>query len=606
MQRAGKIALLICMVVLPSFAKDDLPQKVDFLDEGFLSVDELIRFEYERLAGMEGDPKIEVPKGSAVFERAFRETKTEFTNETRFIPLSVLRKFLLTKPKLTDEEKKELLGTLRMMNALLRSPEKDATTAFKKAVTSELAGILGFNNASIKLPREIRDALSSAYEETFNEEIPKEGPKAGKLLKLLKNPKFDSKRLEPKQWAGLLGNVRAQGAQERGNDFIADLKADLFEDLHPKTAAPTEVPVTNPFRFKEKSNPLIDEIQAFLNPPKITIVPPQNGVTFAPIQTLPPVDLPFLGASHGGGNSAPRSSRGTGPSGSAGGRVSIPDGIGDGGIIVDPDAIGTGIGELPPDLLKQRNRGAFSLLMKTGFQGAANQVSSCQLTVVKKTEVGDSCSYAAATARHCVVDEQNPSRKLSFLEISPFGFIDTARVEHDPNGNDFALIFFKGVCKNENEVPVVPLKKEDVRDGEGILVDTVRGVLGGRARDAVSGNSLVVMDVRTRRNGGLGIYQGDSGGGVATLTDGKLELSGVISSKPTDPALHGIGFFAAKESMDWARDRVNGDPGQRHQDDSHDRVQVALGNSARLPLGSAHVNSRKTINVDESLIRKFQ
>lgn len=560
-----KLHILLILLVLPStqvFSAEGKGTSVeaDLMIRGEINIKDLITWELLRLKGLEGDPQIELPKNLEISQKIAAGLK--LTEVPHFVSLSNLRLFLKQRSNLLPKEKEQLLGILRMANALLRNPEKESSTVFRDQTVDELKKIAARNPGKIALPKELADALDPILNEVNPGTSLKEGISAGDLAKVLANPKFNPKSIPEKDWAGLLGNVRAQSPKLRGDEFLGDFKADVWDDKFaslPKLDAGIEKPI-NPFKSFNRSSFSPNAVMDFdQTPSELNDSLPKSSQGG---HSVPQVDLPALQrfiAPPPRESGVPVPPRLRNDFGEFGGQAR-----GD-GIAIDLGALGNGVGNISEGLKKKKAEGAFSLLMRTSYEGKPGAISSCQITLVKKEKRVGECKYTGATAKHCVRDEDRPSAKLTGMEIEPFTRMNHVNVVKDIQFSDFALVEFNSDCRED--LPIVPLRKDpldlNAENPPEILVDTVRGTLAGKAKDLVGGDSLVVMDVRTPENGGLGIYPGDSGGGVAALDkDGKLELVGVISSKPTDERLHGIGFFAAKGSMKRAVEYV--EEGNKH------------------------------------------
>lgn len=539
------ILFLLGVVTTFSFAAEGTTLSVDPLLQGDVRINDLISWELHRLKDLEGDPQIEFPKNLSLSRHIARDFK--WTEPPRLIPLSSLQAFLKTKPSLSEEEKQQLLGVLRMANALYRTEEKEPSTAFRNSVVDELKKIARVNDLPLRLPPELQPEMDSVFKEIEMRDFPKSGITPRTLARVLSSPRFDPKKIKSESWAKLLGNIRSQAPTLRKNEFLGDFKADRWEDVIaslPKLL-PGEIPTLNPFKSFKYSEPEIVQ-EVFARPDDEPQRPFISGHS-----VLPHVDLPTLR-----GFIVPPSPALT-PFGEFGGQST------GGEMFMDLSALGDGVGKVSPEVLREKSKGAFSLLMRTSYQGRPGEFASCQITLVKEEKLGDKCSYVGATAKHCIRDEQHPTAAMTRLEIDPFGKLENHSyqilTDKEPGHEDydFALIQFKSACK---PVRIVPLRSPEEPPPDEIVVDTVRGTLVGKTRNALKQDpSLLALDVRSPQNGGLGIYPGDSGGGVATVSaQGELELAGVISSKPTDPALHGIGFFAAKDALRWANDALKG------------------------------------------------
>ena len=202
-----------------------------------------------------------------------------------------------------------------------------------------------------------------------------------------------------------------------------------------------------------------------------------------------------------------------------------------------------------------------------------------KITMVKKTPAGqkgidgekvDMCEYKAATARHCLHDEDHqPAHPLQTVRIPPFHMERVDQPQFDPYGQDFALLSFRSNCVPESLVPVVPIHADSLHDNDPLMVDIrpdlKRGTdrLVGRVKDIVQnrGSTLLGMDLRDPLNNGQTIQHGDSGGAVVVgvVRNGRVEpeLAGVVSSKPKSRDLNGLGFFSSKLSREWALSLVD-------------------------------------------------
>lgn len=535
-----KALLLILFLSASAFAQE----KSDSLMKGTWGLGQLLQWELVRLESLGETAKLPFADDSDLKKKIL--DKPEVT-------LKDLFKFLSTtpKPSLNEEEKHELLGVLRLANTIGRIDTDDREDTYRTLIVNELKKIDPSKNLVLKLPRDVEDRVIKEAKEKLDLTLEAEKITSTDLQKVLESARFKKGLIKEKELASLLGKVREESAKERGQEFISDVAEDrlldkLFVEVGKRSPSGR---LTKDKVFQTlfpKPNALGD-----IEPPRINVQKPKNlkpedKAFHSPTQDLPPVDRGKL-------RSGPPSSS-VGPP-SDPGLSEIDLGQGDRGLLLDRRTLGNGVGEIQNrKLLERQNAGKFSLIMRMSFQGAGS--SRCQTTIVKKESVGDRCTYDAATARHCVVNEERPSAQLSALSIQGIGSLDNAEISVDPNGNDFALIKFTAACA---EVPVVPLRQERVSDGDEILVETVPGgTMVGRARDAVSGDSLMALDVRSPLNQPFGINPGDSGGGIATVgPGGNLELVGVISSKPVDQRLAGIGFFAAKSSMDWANELLS-------------------------------------------------
>jgi len=197
-----------------------------------------------------------------------------------------------------------------------------------------------------------------------------------------------------------------------------------------------------------------------------------------------------------------------------------------------------------------------SVGMKTGYEGSSS-LSQCQLTMTERKPLGKGqCQYKAMTALHCVTNDQG--NLFNQLSVEPWGNVVAQKVDYNSEtGYDMAIITMAVACRSTDEVAVVPLRQAPqsgnpwVESGEAVLVDG-RRMLIGNASDRVASASLLAVDLNDPVNFGVGIYPGDSGGGVfaKNADTGKLEMVGVISMRPKDDA--SLGFIESKEALNWA------------------------------------------------------
>ncbi len=502
--------------VSPKFLIDDLPTTKELAGQ-------LLLWEASRLKEFEKGLNLTIPDGLSLAEKL---------EGVRGIPalLAAAKNFSLA-------HQSQLIALLRAANEIQRGGAgKPLETVLREQALAEVKAILrDVPNGKTPIPKEVRKTLRALAGGRITPE---------KVREILENPKA---QLSSADLVRLLGAFRIAGAKQRGQDMVADFRADAFNDA------------MHGFRTKQEEARRA-ALQAGRRPPSPPPSPfaaqwPDDfarGARGFRSATPPPACGSF---SPGGAGSGGSHRGGQGFEDFSPGDNSFRSREGNDGSVVfrgEPHPI-----QLRPGsegkLLSRAAQGSPALETSSFYDSNMRQYSKCQGTVVKKKPAGDSCEYDLATAEHCVIKKDGgPRRAISQYAVAPFGWVDVVKGGVDTSfGGDFAMVTFRAKCM---DVPVVPLAASAPRDGEGIVVHTVRKSLVGQATETLSGNNSMQMSVRHDANSGLGIYQGDSGGPVV---NDKGELVGVISSKLVGDFFHGIGFFASKGSLLWANRYVN-------------------------------------------------
>jgi hypothetical protein len=607
---------------------------------------QLVKWEADFLGQVEGDPELQFPEGTDLSQKIQeavegksenkepgKEAKEEKTTEkkdsadqkepeekqgekkdekkTRKLTVADIKKFLKdpeAKKKLSEEEWKLLLGTLRANNAVLRK-EGDFQTVMSKLLKEEFAGVqmntLGGTGKIAVENDDIRKALNDLYKSKYGSNLflkdedgsLKKEVSAAELNKLFGE---NAILIDPALGAEFLGDTRLQALDIRGENFALSLEVDALKDL----AFKLKIPIADLMPWSSRLGPKVGIAEANPQlPPAIRSLPAPQ----LPSEPLPP---PRVSNAQPGGRSVKRIPGGSCPGGvcpsiprgrqiqdpipqpqessqsGSGNTLQIPDGF------FDPAPPITGKSEEDACLLKNLSKRKFSLSYNIGYADKTGQLqsnSTCQMTVHKKDTKfrAGGCTYFISTARHCVEpirserleDGRKVAMELSNLEFTQLpGIEQVLSLSYDPRGADMAIMkaFAPGECADDNVVPVLEVNEASVspetasvQENQGVILAGPRPILGrlSPSQGVADNAGSIKVDVRQEHiNGELGITSGNSGGGAAICdaATGKLKWMGVISSGLKDPDSSPgdivvnapIGFLAEAGDKKWLREQM--------------------------------------------------
>ena len=510
-----------------------------------------------------GKKAISFPEDSSLKEKLSKELsriEKEDRKPTDSIRINDISKILTEENTLDKKTLNELAAFLRLENTKsnLKEPLPDNEVLKQLTVLEAVTAASKGQGGQLEIP----DVATQPLIKTFREANPGSELSDVEILKAMKEPKAFAEtltRLAPEAltdeaWLEVLGDVRNQTRRMLGASFAEDVRAEVGAAIASLQRRRAFQRAQDPVQSAPKQKSFFSD---FGSPGSFAANTPRTKVPFdfeKNRQFASPRQFFNGGGRHNGGT-------GSGGGGAVRPNTGNPQSF-SGNIQASDPSSGQSIsiqGGVPStaqfpfadrdDVLEQQEAGHVSLRMNTAYRNNTRQVSTCQITAVSKNEIGEQrCEYDLATARHCVENEQGET--FTQLAIAPFNEIEVTRMKADGVGNgDMVMMSIEAECAN---VPIAPLAPLPPKSGEGITVYG-RAPLVGVATNQVSGRSLMMMNVRDVANGGLGIYQGDSGGAVLNA---KGQLVGVISSKLTDPRFEGIGFFATKDSLRFANEFV--------------------------------------------------
>ena len=120
------------------------------------SLKNLLEWELFRLEDLSAETPLEFPEGSTLAPRISKEGK---------ITVKSLAAFLKDKPKLTKDEKQELLGVLRLANTKGRIEFSDSESAYKTLISEELKKMNPTKILNLQLSEDVLKQLDLQNEE---------------------------------------------------------------------------------------------------------------------------------------------------------------------------------------------------------------------------------------------------------------------------------------------------------------------------------------------------------------------------------------------------------------------------------------------------------